>query len=215
MENKLKELIYNNFLKNLRFGQPFKYRKDFSDLPQETSHLLIKLENFFVKYHHIKIDEFFEAPRKLHPDEKYPHLNFFTTRAAIKAYSIYKKQKEDENPEKQFDDIKESLKFIGMFCFKNKLSLKDYLKHKNGYMPSWILHYKEHKINPYSIMELGSFYDVFSLITEEERVLYSNTLLEKMETFKLRYHSSFKTKNYVKELTEKIENFLKKELQNK
>lgn len=210
---KIQQFIYNSFLKNSRHGQPFQLRKDFSDISNEIKFLLVKLENFFNKYSHIKIDEYFEAPHQLHPDEKYPYLDFFTTRAAIKTYSIYKKQKEDENPEKQFEEIKESLKFIGMFCYKNKIQLKDYLKHKSGYMPSWVLHYKEHKINPYSIMELGSFNDVFSLITEDERELYSNTMLDKLETFKMRYHSSFKTKNFVKEVTNKIENFLKKELQ--
>lgn len=210
---KKQQVIYNCYLKNSRHGQPFQPRKDFSDISNEIKYLLVKLENFFNKYSHIKIDEYFEAPHQLHPDEKYPFLNFFTTRAAIKTYSIYKKLKEDQNPENQFDEIKESVHFIGLFCLKNKIPLKSYLSHKNGYIHSWLLHYREHKINPYSLMELGTINNSFSLLTEDERELYSNTMLEKFETFKTRYHASTKTKNYVKLLTNKIEEFVKKELQ--
>jgi hypothetical protein len=212
MLNKAQEYIYNTYLKNLRDGKPFQYRKNFSDLSIEIKSLLIKLEYFFQKYSHIKINEYFEAPNKLHPEEKYPYLNFFTTRAAIRTYSIYKKQKEEENPENQFEEIKESLRFIGMFCFKNKISLNQYLNFKNGYMYSWLNHYREHRINPYGLMELGNLNNVFSLLSEDEQDLYSNTLLNKIETFKVRYHNSPKTKEYVKTITKKIEDFLKKEL---
>ena len=212
MLNKAQEYIYNTYLKNLRDCKPFQYRKNFSDLSIEIKSLLIKLEYFFQKYSHIKINEYFEAPNKLHPEEKYPYLNFFTTRAAIRTYSIYKKQKEEENPENQFEEIKESLRFIGMFCFKNKISLNQYLNFKNGYMYSWLNHYREHRINPYGLMELGNLNNVFSLLSEDEQDLYSNTLLNKIETFKVRYHNSQKTKEYVKTITKKIEDFLKKEL---
>jgi hypothetical protein len=211
----LQKKIYNTFLKNSRYNQPFQYRKDFTDISENISYILKKLELFFQKYNHIKIEEYFEAPRFLHPNEKYPFLDYFTTRPAIRAYSIFQKQKEDENPEKQFENIKESLRFIGMFCFKNKINLKDYLKHKFGYMFSWLNHYREHKINPYSLMELGDISCVYSQLNEEERDLFSNTMIEKFETFKVRYHASPKTKAYVKEVTNKVENFLKKELHNK
>jgi len=210
MLSDFQKTIYNTFLKNSRYDLPYKLRKDFSDLDPKLKYLLQKLENFFQKYSHIKIEEYFEAPRVLHPDEKYPHLDFFSTRAAIKTYSIYKKQKEDQNPETQFEDIKESLRFIAMFCFKEKIPLKEYLNHRNGYLYSWVNHYREHKINPYSIMELGNFNNVFTLLSEDERDLFSNTMLNKFETFKTRYHSSPKTKQYVKAITQKIETFLKK-----
>jgi hypothetical protein len=59
-------------------------------------------------------------------------------------------------------------------------------------------------------MELGNFNNVFTLLSEDERDLFSNTMLNKFETFKTRYHSSPKTKQYVKAITQKIETFLKK-----
>lgn len=210
MVTKLQKYIYNAYLIQSRKGQPFTIRKDFSDLTYDVRDLLIKLENFFQKYSHIKIKEYFEAPAFLHPEEKYPFLDFFTTRVAIRTYSIYKKQKEDENPEKQFEEIKESLRFIGMFCLQNKISLNQYLSYKNGYMCAWLNHYREHKINPYSIMELENLDKTLGNILEEERELYANTLLDKFEVFKTRYHSSIKTKEYVKLLTNKISEFLKK-----
>lgn len=210
MVTKFQKYVYNAYLIQSREGQPIQIRRDFSDLQSHIRDVLIKLENFFKKYSHIKIEEYFEAPKKLYPEEKYPYIDFFTTRAAIKAYSIYKKQKEDENPEKQFEEIKESLRFIGMFCVQNKINLNQYLTHKGGYACSWLNHYREHKINPYSIMELEGLDMALNNILEEERELYANTLLDKFEVFRTRYHSSFKTKEYVKLLTKKISDFLKK-----
>lgn len=102
-----------------------------------------------------------------------------------------------------------------MFCFKNKISLNQYLNFKNGYMYSWLNHYREHRINPYGLMELGNLNNVFSLLSEDEQDLYSNTLLNKIETFKVRYHNSPKTKEYVKTITKKIEDFLKRSCTNK
>ncbi len=212
--NDLQKKIYNCYLKNSRKGLPYQPRKDFTDISDEMSVSLIKLESFFLKYKHIQIDEYFEAPNFLHEDEKYPTLSHFFTRSAIKTYTTYKNQKEDENPEKQFDKIKESIIFIGKFCLSNQIELKNYLTHRNSYMYSWINHYREHKINPYALMELGNFERVLFSLLEEERDIYASNLVEKLECFKIRYHNSYKTKNLVKESTKKIENFVKEYLQN-
>lgn len=213
--NQTHKHIYNCYLKNLRKDKPFRYRKDFSDLDEEIVLYLEKLQRFFDKYTHIKIEEFFEAPNFLHPDEKYPSLQYFISRAAIKTYKTYKSQKEDENPEKQVDTIKESLIFIGKFCLSNQIELKNYLNHKSGYMFSWINHYREHRITPYSIMELGNFENSLFSLSEEEKDIYTHNLVEKIESYKVRYHNSSKTKILVRESTKKIENFVKQHLQNK
>ena len=212
--NDLQKKIYNCYLKNSRNGLPFQPRKDFTNISDEILISLTKLESFFLKYKHIQIEEYFEAPIFLHEDEKYPPISYFFTRSAIKTYTTYKNQKEDENPEKQFDKIKESIIFIGKFCLNNQIELKNYLTHRNSYMYSWINHYREHKINPYSLMELGNFEKVLFSLLEEERDIYASNLVEKLESFKVRYHNSYKTKNLVKESTKKIENFVKEYLQN-
>jgi len=215
MVNKTQEYIYNTYLKYSRFGKPVQFRKDFTDLSIEIKSILIKLENFFKKYSHIKIEEYFEAPIKLYPEEKYPYLDWFSTRAAIKTYSIYKNKKEEDNPENQFEEIKESLRFIGMFCLKNRIKLKDYLNYKSGYTHDWLNHYREHKINLYSLMELQNIDSILNNISEEENEIFSNILTKKIDTFKVRYFNSKKTKEYVKTVTSKVEDFVKKELHNK
>jgi hypothetical protein len=213
--NEFQKKIYNCFLKNSRKGKPFQPRKDFSDMSEETLTYLTKMELFFQKYSHINIEEYFEAPNCLHPDDKYPNLQYFFTRSAIKTYTVYKNIKEDENPENQFDKIKESICFIGKFCLDNGIELKNYLNFRNGYMYSWINHYREHRINPYSIMELGNFEKILFSLLEEERDMYASNLVEKIDSFKVRYHNSYKTKTFVKTATKKIENFVKENLQNK
>lgn len=215
MVTKLQKYIYNAYLIRSRQGQPFKIRQDFSDVSSDVKSLLIKLENFFQKYSHIKIDEYFDAPAKLYPEEKYPYLDFFTTRAAIKTYSIYKNRKEEDNPENQFEEIKESLRFIGMFCLRNKINLYEYLTYKSGYIRDWLNHYREHKINLYSLMELKNVENVLQNLSDEENEFFSDILSKKLETFRIRYFNSNKTKQYVKTITDKIENFLKKELHKK
>jgi len=215
MVTKIQECIYNTYLKYSRFGKPVQYRKDFNNLEPEVKYLLVKLENFFQKYSHLKIQDYFEAPVKLYPDEKYPYLDFFTTRAAIKTYSLYKNLKEEDNPENQFEEIKESLKFIGLFCLKNKIKLDNYLTFKGGYTHDWLNHYREHKINLYSLMELKDVDNLIGNISEEENEIFSNILSKKVETFKVRYHNSNKTKQFVKIVTDKVENFIKNELHKK
>lgn len=213
--SELQQKIYNTFLKNLRYGKPYQYRKDFSGLNETVTNTLSRLELFFQKYKHININEFFEAPRILHPDEKYPDIKYFLSRSAIKSYTVYKNQKEDDNPENQLEDIKQSIVFIGKFCIKNGINMSEYLNHRNSYIPTWLNHYRERKINPYSIMELGNFEKTLYSLTEEEKDIYVKNLLEKIESYKVRYYNSTKTKNTVKQSTEKIKFFVQQYLQNK
>lgn len=209
---KQEENIYNSYLRAYRKGQPFQPRKDFSNISSTTVLSLKKLSAFFNKFKHISSEDFFNAPLILHPDEPCPPINFFITRAAIKTYSLAMKKKQDESPEKQFDKIKESMHFIAMFCLKNKINLENYLKFKIINMPAWMQHYREHHINPYSLMELSNF-EEFKRMAEEEKAIWANDFFEKIDIFKTRYHNSPKTKQFVKEATNKIKDFIKKELQ--
>ncbi len=205
--------IYNCFLKHYRNGEPFQSRKNFNDL---TPYFLVNLKKvgmLFQKYPHIKWDEFFGAPRKLNSDEKCPNLDFFTTRAAIKSYNLYKKQQENQNPENLFDEIKQSFHFIGMFCLKNKLKLNQYINHQTGIIPTWIEHYQKHHINLYSIIELGDPSSQLNRLSQDEKELYGNDIYKSISNIKMKYHNSEKTKKYIKTIIEKIENFLKSNLQ--
>lgn len=204
--------IYNCYLKNCRYNLPYQPRKNFDDLDKNTLAYLNKLSLFLKRYNHINLDDYFTAFRELHPDEKYPPLSFFVSRLALKHYSLYKKKQEDQNPEKQFDKIKEGFKFIGMFCLENKIPLEKYLYHKTGYMVSWLNHYREHRINPYCLMELGNVMGVLDSLQKDEVSLFAENLDSNLIAFKTRYNQSTKTKEYVKNLTETIKKFVKKEL---
>lgn len=210
--NQTEKNIYNCFLKHYRNGQPYQPRKDFSDLDSTTIVAVKRLNAFFQKFPHITYDDFFGAPRTLHPDEKCPHISFFTTRPAIRTYSLAMKKKEDESPEKQLEKIRESFHFIALFCLRNKITLNQYIKHKTHNMPTWMQHYREHHVNPYALLGLSDFNN-FGMLEEDQRKLWSGDFFEKIGSYKSRLHSSDKTKTFVHQALKKVEDFLKKELQ--
>jgi len=209
------KFIYNCHLKYSRKGQPFMPRKDFSKLDETTLVSLKKISMFLSRYPHIKIEDYFKATLALHPDEFYPDLSYFTGLAATKNYTIFKKQEENEDPEKQFDSIKESFRFIGMFCLENNILVEKYAYHKTGYMISWLNHYREHRINPYSLMELDGVFEILNSLQKDEIELFVKNLDEKLIAYKTRYIASAKTKTLVKEATNKIKLFVRKNLQSK
>jgi hypothetical protein len=211
---KHEENIYNCYLKAVRKGKPYQPRKDFSNITPTILLSLKKLNAFFTKFKHINPDDFFNAPSLLYPDENIPTLNFFITRAAIRTYSLSIKKQEDESPEKQIEKIKESFHFIAMFCLKNKISIENYLQYRVCNMPAWMQHYREHNINPYSLMELGDV-NQFKMLEEDEKALWAGDFFNKFDSYRSRYYNSERTKSFVKEATQKIKLFLKKELQSK
>ncbi len=212
MITEFEKRIYNCYLKNFRNNLPYQPRKNFDGIDPNILAYLNKISLFLKRYNHISLDDYFVAFKDLHPEEKYPPLSFFTSRLALKHYSLYKKKQEDQSPEKQFDKIKEGFKFIGMFCLENKIPLEKYIYHKTGYMVSWLNHYREHRINPYCLMELGNFLGVLDSLQKDEVSLFAENLDSNLIAFKTRYNQSTKTKEYLKKLTESIKNFLKKEL---
>jgi len=205
--------LYNIYLKYSRMGQPFKYRKDFSDMDQNTIASLKKIAMFLFKFPHIKADDYFKAPSYLHPEEPYPQLSYFNTLAATKNYTIFKKQQENEDPDNQSDSIKESFRFIGMFCLENRIPLEKYSSHRTGYILSWLNHYREHRINAYSLMEIEGIFESFYGLENDEVELFAKTLHERLVSYKTRYMSSPKTKELVKQATKRIKEFLKNNLQ--
>ena len=168
--------IYNSYLRHLRSGKAWKPRKDFSDISEEISLVLFKLNNFFQKFKHIEVDKFFEAPQILHPEENYPPLKFFISRKAIKYYKLVCQIKENESPDKQLPSIKEGLKFIAKFCLEKKINWSDYLIYKEDYMPLWIQHYKEQKINIYSLVACDNHQYITSIPQEDMDIWLPNFL---------------------------------------
>lgn len=205
--------IYNIYLKNFRYGKPYKYRKDFNDISEYTSLNLNKLDIFFLKFKNIKIEDFFEAPNLIYENQPYPKLDYFNTRSAIRAYSISNKKKEDQNPEKQFEEIKQSFLFIMKFCLDQKIEVQHYINHKTGMIYSWMNHYRERNINIYSLLEFSDIIKTIDETPNDILDIFSKDLSDKIIKFKIRYNSSSKTIDYVKRGMEKIKDFIKKELQ--
>jgi len=205
------KLIYNSYIAVTRSKQnkPFKLRKDFNEF-DTTPHYpyLVRLTNFFNRYPHIKVQEFFEAPYEIYTDTAHLPLNYYLTRPAIKAYSLYQQKKQDISPDKQIESIRESLQFIGSFCIKNKLQLNDYIHHKTGCISTWMMHYKEHHINIYSLFEMCDIIAQISQTVSDEKEILLDSLQQNITKFKTRYYMSSVAKNFVKEGTEKLNKFL-------
>lgn len=207
------EKLYNTFLKYQRYGEPYTERKNFDNLKEETKNIIVRLTDFFERFPQIDIVDFFYAPISVHPDEKYPYLDFFLGRPAIKVYNIYKKKKEAESPESQLDEIKKSLHFIGMFCLKNKIDVDKYIFHKEGHQFSWMKHYREFNVNAFALLEFKDINQTISTLEEDIRELYINDLADKLEIFKVRYYRSPITKKLVQDGLKKISDFVKNNLQ--
>jgi hypothetical protein len=206
--------IYNCYLKNFRKGEPYKIRKDFSNINPNIAVYLQKIGNFLTKYPHINVNEYFEAPNSLYKDEKYPPLKSFISRTAIRDYSLYQKQKQDKNPENQFEEIKNSFRFIGMFCVDKKIPFNKYLTDKSGCIYSWLNHYREHRVNPYSLFEFGNVISTLDDIPKDELSLFAQNLQENIIAFHNRYKNSPKTKQYCQTIYKKVSDFVEKELHN-
>lgn len=203
------KLIYNTYLKYSRFGQPWNPRKNFDKIADENKFLLTRLLQFFNKFKHIKIESFFAATHFLHPEETYPPLKFFISRPAIKNYSLYLKQIENQSPENQIEFIKESFQYISQLCLAKKIQMDDYLNYREELIPQWIQDYRQHQISIYSVMELNPDLNKYE---KDNLDVWVPGLVENFTTYKIRYHNSNITKNLVKQATTKIKDILKQTL---
>lgn len=211
------KLIYNNYLIVTRSkqGKPFKVRKDFEKFEEQKCYSYVKrLCAFFNRYPHIKIKEFFEAPYNIYTDTQHLSIDYYLTRAAIKSYSLYQKKLQDLSPDYQIESIRASLQYIGSFCIRNNLSLEQYIYHRTGCIYTWMLHYREHNINIYSLFEMGDILSIVSNTPSDEQELLTDDLSKTITTFKTRYITSNTAKQFVREGTTRLKKFLKESLSN-
>lgn len=204
--------IYNCYLKNYRKGEPYRPRRDFSNINPNILASLKKISSFLTRYPHIKVEDYFDAPNSLYNDDKYPPLASFFSRSAIKNYALYQQQKQDRNPDLQHDEIRSSFKFIGLFCVENRIQLEDYLNKKNGYMYCWINHYRENRVNPYTLLAIGNVFNAMERIPKDERTLFAENLEENLLSYWNRFQKSPNTKQFTQELYKKIKIFITNEL---
>lgn len=205
--------IYNTYLRVSRTarGQQWRPRKDFEGFTDtKDGYYVQRLAMFFGKFPQIHVDDFFQAPFSLYPDEKFFGLNFFITQKAINAYSVYNKQKQEESPDaaNQLDFMMKSMAFIGKFCQENQISLANYLDFKIGISYAFAIHYKHKRISIYSLLFFPKFEKNVYLLEPDERMLFFDSDSPNFTKFKTRLHISSKAKPLLQTGFHRIDKFL-------
>lgn len=149
--------IYNSFLASSRIAKnkPFKLRQNFDKFDDKDYIAIKKLSDFFNNNKTVSFSNFFIAPYKVY-DDQYFDLQFFTTRRALKCYTMYMHKKETQSPDNEdiVTTCKECLIYIYNFCKERGLSLDEYKYLMEGVIPMPLFHLKEHKINFYVVHAL-------------------------------------------------------------
>ena len=212
--NGCKKRIYNTHLEISRKArnEPFRLRKDFSDLDEDVLVSLDKLEKLFDRYPNLDMDDFFLAPHRIYPDEDWYPLEFYTTQKAITCYTQYMKMVELQDP-----DSPESLKrliaglsFVGKFCKEKGLLISDYELNMEGTMPCFVEHLKNHKINYYTLHAL-----TFRKPDVESRILEFifpdfHTVFRKTRN---KFYTSRKMRGLAKQARQKLDEQLKEQIE--
>lgn len=211
----LEKCLYNKHLATSRSikGKPFKIKKNFSDLVGTEKHkYLKKLAVLFKKHPEISFDVFFEAPYRLYPDVEYFGLDYFSTMRAVKSYTTYKKTLFLQDPDSQLEHVKESIHFIAKFCVENKIHIHQYPFHRNSDLFTWMIHYKQNKINIYSIMEFSGVLSAVQSLAEEVQKFFVSDFVEQFRSLYLQYNNSNKLRPYLKKALIVLSNFVDNEL---
>jgi len=194
--------IYNTHLKISRQkrNQPFRYRKDFTDLDIKQISYLKKISLFLKNFTHINLEEFIKAPYDIYPDELYFDLQYYTTLKATKAYMLYhqKLQMKIPDSQEQLENIQLSLRFISTFCKEQNITVSEYINHKTNDTFSFLLHLKDHRVNVYCLFG----YDLFdkNIRTVDSNLLsfiIGNDLINNLPIFRTRFLNSTKARKFV------------------
>ena len=201
--------IYNTHLKiqRTRRNQPFKYRKDFSNIDLQTVRYLQKISLFLAKHSHIDLNEFIIAPFKIYPDEEFFNLEYYTTLKATKAYTLYQQKLLTLSPDSQdqLENIQKSLKFILSFCNTNNVPVTEYIEHKTNNTYSFLLHLKEHRVNVYCLFGFESFDKKIKTVDPDLlSFIIGNDLIVNLPVFRTKYLNSNKAQKFVKLGIQKI-----------
>jgi len=203
------KLIYNTYLKASRQSNnsPYKFRKNFDRIDEQTFICLKKLSSFFKRFPNIKMEDFFNAPFRLYKDETYFPLDFFISLKATKAYTLIQKQVNmlDPDVDEQLKFIKESLVFIFNFCKSKNISFSSYLFHKTKNENSFVLHLKERKVSIYSLFGFNNFEKIFkSKDSEVLKFILGDEFYNNFSVFKTKLLNSKKAFNLVTQGNERL-----------
>jgi hypothetical protein len=212
------QYIYNTHLRVSRShrAQPFKFRKDFSNIDPVVIRQLKKITIFLTKHSHIVLDDFIKAPYVIYPDESYFDIEYYTTLKATKAYTLYQRKKlflDPDTPE-QLTNIVESLKYISKYCSDNDIEVDDYITHRTNNTPSFILHLKEHRVNVYCLLGFTQFDKQLKAVDNDIlEFILGVEFLNNIPTFRLKFFASKKAKILIEAGIQKIKNKIKNKLE--
>ena len=210
--------IYNCYITTTRRvkNKPSRTRENFDHFESDPKYLHVKrIAILCSKHKEIDIDLYFEAPYRIYKDVEFFDLSYFASLRAIKAYTLYKKQLQNTDPDLLIDSVKKSLLFITKFCIENKIQLIDYINITNGTTPTWVEHVKCNSIIPYSLMELNGLYTSINKLTPEEQDLFLGAFGTNYLHYRDRYNNCKKLKPFLIQTTFKLKNTIFNHLQNK
>lgn len=211
----LEKLLFNKHLAVSRSerNKPFRIRKDFTDIANTDKHKFLKrLSVLFQKHPEINPDLFFKAPYKLYPDVQYFGLDYFSTMRAVKAYTTYKKQVFIQDPDSQIEQVKDSLKFIAHFCIENNLYFHQYPYHRTTDLFTWMQHYKQNRINAYSVMEFPNIFSSVKSLAEDIQKIFVSEFVEQFQNLYSSYNKSQQLKPYIQKAIPVLSNFVERQL---
>jgi hypothetical protein len=211
----LEKLLFNKHLAVSRSekNKPFKTRKNFDDIVNTDKHKFLKrISTLFAKHPEIDPDLFFRAPYKLYPDVEYFGLDYFSTMRAIKAYTMYKKQIFLQDPDSQVDQVKESLRFIANFCVSQGIYFHQYQFHKTSEMYTWMTHYKQNKINIYSVMGFSDIFSNVRSLADDVQKFFVGEFVEQFQSLYVAYQNSSVLKPMVQRAVPVLSKFVQQQL---
>ena len=137
----------------------------------------------------------------VYKDEEHFPLNFYTTQKAIAIYTTVEKQKKEELPdtESQIEDIKKTLKHIAGTCLRQKTTLTDYCKAKEGYTYKVFNDYNNKLINVYVLIKLPFFENQLNSLNPQDKLLYLKDAANNIQKYKMRLNSSIRAKKLIDE----------------
>lgn len=218
MQNQITDLEKFLFNKHLAISRsernkPFKLKKDFTGLLDTEKHKFLKrISTLFIKHPEINSDIFFKAPYKLYPDVEYFGLDYFSTMRAVRSYTMYKKQVFLEDPDSQLEEVKLTLKFIANYCIDSNIYFHQYPYQRSNDLFTWMIHYKQNKINIYSIMEFADIYSSVKSVTEDTQKFFMGEFAEQFQRLYLNYNKSKQIKPYIQKALPVLSNFVEKQL---
>jgi hypothetical protein len=143
---------------------------------------------------------------------EYFGLDYFSTMRAVKSYTMYRKHMFLRDPDEQLKQVQDSLNFIAKFCIQEKIQFYQYPYHRTADLFTWMKHYKENKINIYSMFEFSNICSSVKELAEDVQRFFVSDFVDQFQKLYLNYMNSMQVKPYVRKAFPLLSNFVEKQL---